>query len=242
MDYFRMHSHSGKVSSSRIGKLPRNGLVDHVVDLGLCCSVLCHSPNGYLVLNKRRMKMDSYVVVGAGLAGLTAANALADRGHKVTVLEQSERPGGRAITLINRGYWLNLGPHALYRGSHAAKAFREWKIPFHGCPPEVRRDAYFVIGRRRYPLITGLMTLLTTRMLSFGEKIELARLLREITSGQAPSEDSSEAWLHARVRSRNVCDLLSALNRLSTYTAELARLSARAMRVQMRAAFKEGVI
>lgn len=187
--------------------------------------------------------MDSYVVVGAGLAGLTAANALADRGHRVTILEQSERPGGRAITSIHRGYQFNLGPHALYRGSHAAKAFREWKIPFHGCPPEVRRDAYFVIGRRRYPLIiTGLRMLMTARMLSFGEKLELARLLREIRSRQAPSEDSGEAWLDCRVRSRKVRDLLSALIRLSTYTADLAGLSARAMCVQMRAAFTEGVI
>lgn len=186
--------------------------------------------------------MDSYVVVGAGLAGLTAANALAGRGHRVTILEQSERPGGRAITSIHRGYHFNLGPHALYRGSHAAKAFREWKIPFHGCPPEVRRDAYFVIGRRRYPLITGLRMLMTARMLSLGEKLELARLISEITSRQAPSEDSGEAWLDCRVRSRKVRDLLSALIRLSTYTADLAGLSARAMRVQMRAAFTEGVI
>src|SRR5260370_35493693 len=100
------------------------------------------------------MKMDSYVVVGAGLAGLTAANALADRGDRVTILEQSERPGGRAITSIHRGYQFNLGPHALYRGSPWAKALRAWEIPFYGCPPEVRRDAYFVIGRRGSLLFT----------------------------------------------------------------------------------------
>jgi phytoene dehydrogenase-like protein len=186
--------------------------------------------------------MDSYVVVGAGLAGLTAANALADRGHRVTILEQSQRPGGRAITSIDGGYHFNLGPHALYRGSHAAKAFRDWKIPLHGGPPEVRRNAYFVIGRRRYPLITGLRRLMTARLLSLGEKLELARLRREITSGQASSEGSAEAWLDCRVRSRRVRDLLLALIRLSTYTADLAGLSARAMRVQMRGAFTEGAI
>src|SRR5260370_377771 len=84
--------------------------------------------------------------------------------------------------------------------------------------------------------------LMTARMLSFGEKLELARLLREIQSRQAPSEDSGEAWLDCRVRSRKVRDLLSALIRLSTYTADLAGLSARAMRLQMRAAFTQGVI
>src|SRR5260370_22182866 len=167
---------------------------------------------------------------------MTADKSLAERGHRVTMLEQSERPGGRAITSIHRGYQFNLGPHALYRSSHAAKAVREWKIPFHGCPPEVRRDAYFVIGRRRYPLITGLRMLMTARMLSFGEKLELARLLREITSRQAPSEDSGEASLGCRVRSRNVRDLLSALLWLNTCTACLPGLSALAMRPPMRAA------
>ncbi|MDQ2583526.1 flavin monoamine oxidase family protein [Saccharothrix yanglingensis] len=41
----------------------------------------------------------SAVVVGAGLAGLATAYELANRGCDVTVLEASERPGGRAYTL-----------------------------------------------------------------------------------------------------------------------------------------------
>ncbi|HSO64790.1 MAG TPA: FAD-dependent oxidoreductase, partial [Ornithinibacter sp.] len=35
------------------------------------------------------------VVVGGGIAGLTAALALAERGVRVTVLEREERLGGR---------------------------------------------------------------------------------------------------------------------------------------------------
>jgi phytoene dehydrogenase-like protein len=46
--------------------------------------------------------MESYTVVGGGIAGLTAANALAGNGNKVVLLEQSERLGGRAITLQDR--------------------------------------------------------------------------------------------------------------------------------------------
>jgi monoamine oxidase len=39
------------------------------------------------------------VVVGAGMAGLTCAYELAQAGHRVTVLEARERPGGRVWTL-----------------------------------------------------------------------------------------------------------------------------------------------
>src|SRR5436190_14815891 len=41
----------------------------------------------------------SVAVIGAGLAGLSAAYELRKRGYSVTVFEASERPGGRTITL-----------------------------------------------------------------------------------------------------------------------------------------------
>jgi renalase len=42
-------------------------------------------------------------VVGAGIAGLSAARALVDRGHEVIVLEQARGPGGRVSTSRLRG-------------------------------------------------------------------------------------------------------------------------------------------
>jgi phytoene desaturase len=56
---------------------------------------------------------DRVVVVGAGLAGLSAALRLAGAGRTVTVCEQAEGPGGLAGRVEAGGYRLDTGPTVL---------------------------------------------------------------------------------------------------------------------------------
>jgi len=58
-------------------------------------------------------RADHVVVVGAGLAGLSAALHLAGRGRAVTVLEREPWPGGRAGRCDIEGYRLDTGPTVL---------------------------------------------------------------------------------------------------------------------------------
>jgi phytoene desaturase len=58
-------------------------------------------------------RTDHVVVVGAGLAGLSAALHLAGRGRSVTVVERGDVPGGRVGRLDVNGYRLDTGPTVL---------------------------------------------------------------------------------------------------------------------------------
>ena len=56
---------------------------------------------------------DNVVIVGAGLAGLSAALRLAGSGRNVTVIEKNSFPGGRNGILKTQGYSFDTGPSVL---------------------------------------------------------------------------------------------------------------------------------
>ncbi|MDQ1665933.1 MAG: phytoene desaturase [Actinomycetota bacterium] len=66
---------------------------------------------------------DHVVVVGAGLAGLSAALRLAGAGRAVTVVEREPVPGGRAGLLVDGGYTFDTGPTVLTMPDLIADAF-----------------------------------------------------------------------------------------------------------------------
>jgi phytoene dehydrogenase-like protein len=94
-------------------------------------------------------------VVGGGLAGLTAAIACAEGGHKVRLLEAHETLGGRAR---NAGgpYKANLGPHVIYKDG----GFWDWLAdhdllpPYAGPPLSGIRFRWRGATRRIPPLAT----------------------------------------------------------------------------------------
>jgi squalene-associated FAD-dependent desaturase len=66
---------------------------------------------------------DRVVVVGGGLAGLSAALTLADEGAAVTLLESRGRLGGATWSFRRRDLWFDNGQHVFLRCCTAYRAF-----------------------------------------------------------------------------------------------------------------------
>ena len=116
------------------------------------------------------------VVVGGGLAGLTAAAVVAQTGRSVVVFEQAGDVGGRAATQVRLGISFNLGPHALYFLGHAFKLLRELGVPFTGRQPDPG-ESRLLVRDSDAPLPRGLGSLVRSRLFGVREKLRLIRFL-----------------------------------------------------------------
>jgi phytoene desaturase len=80
------------------------------------------------------------VVIGAGLAGLAAACHLTGRGHRVTVVEKSDIPGGRSGLLQQDGFTFDTGPSVLTMRDLIADALKAVDAPIDEVLPMRRLD------------------------------------------------------------------------------------------------------
>lgn len=115
-------------------------------------------------------------VVGAGIAGLTAAFRLRQAGLDVTVLERSQHVGGRMRTEEVDGYRVDVGAALLPDFYHGMRRLMRdaglegETVPSGGTYGFLRDGRVHRIGRK------ARTDLLTTRLLSVGSKLRLLRL------------------------------------------------------------------
>src|SRR5262249_35922912 len=153
------------------------------------------------------------------------------------VLERSGRPGGRAITRVERGIHFNLGPHALYCRGHASRLLRELEIPFTGGFPDARHGL-LTDGSRSYALPRGIGSALASRLLTIREKLRFLSLFATLPRLDARAFDRVplREWIRETAGDGNLGRFLRTLCRVSTYIDEPDRLSAGAAIDQLKLA------
>ena len=143
--------------------------------------------------------MAAVAVVGAGVAGLTAAYRLKRSGIRVVVYEASDRAGGVILTERREGYLAELGPNSLTAAGGAAADVLS-QLGLDASLVEAQRDArkrYIVRKSKLVALPTSPSQLLTTRLLSNGAKLAIfGEPLVE--PGDSPMEESVATFVRRR--------------------------------------------
>jgi phytoene dehydrogenase-like protein len=173
---------------------------------------------------------DDTIVIGGGLAGLTAAATLARAGRPVTLLEAAEHIGGRARSRKRDGFTLNLGPHALYRTGGGLATLRRLGVRPRGRMPRVHR-AGVLVGDKLVPALRYLRR-------EVDERSTVLRTLAGVGEDAAAElhGTTAAAWLDATFADPAARALAASVLRTATYTGDHALLDAGAAARQLRAA------
>ena len=143
--------------------------------------------------------MGAVAIVGGGIAGLTAAYRLKQRGVRVVVYEADERVGGAIRTRRSEGYLAELGPNSLSTPSPAVRAL----IAELGLEPSLvaaapdAKKRYVVRKNRLLPLPMSPQDFLTSRLLSNGAKLAVFGEPL-VDSGDSPTEESIATFVRRR--------------------------------------------
>ncbi len=182
------------------------------------------------------------VIVGGGLAGLTAAALVARGGRTVTLLERSDHLGGRARTTVERDVCLNLGPHAWYVAGGATEILRGLGVELRGRAPDTT-GAYAILHDHLHTLPVGFVSTLTTGLLSLRAKVEVARTLASLPRIETSRFDhvTVNEWLDEAVSDPIARMLLAATIRTTTYVQSPDVLSAGAALTQLQLVLKANV-
>ena len=176
------------------------------------------------------MDTDRTIVVGGGLAGLTAAATLARAGRPVTVIEGAEHLGGRARSRHRLGYDLNLGPHALYKAPGGLDVLKGLGVPVRGRRPKIER-AGVLVGGELIPATRHLRR-------NVVDRLRVARGMGGLGAADASlwAGQPAQAWIDHVTDDEVGRATLASVLRTSTYAADFDVLDAGAAASQLRAA------
>jgi protoporphyrinogen/coproporphyrinogen III oxidase len=188
------------------------------------------------VENDRPGSVVDAVVIGAGIAGLSAAWELSTRGRACVVLDARPRPGGVILTERVDGFVIDAGPDALLVQKPAGVALaREIGLGDRLVPTSPPRTAFVVRDGRLVPLpetsFLGIPTrigpLVTTKLFSWPAKIRMA--LEVAVPRRTDLDDESIGSFMRRRFGQEVVSYLAEPLLAGIHAGDVERLSMRAL-------------
>ncbi|CAN5554801.1 hypothetical protein BH24ACT21_BH24ACT21_02540 [soil metagenome] len=137
------------------------------------------------------------IIVGAGLAGLTCAKVLHERGAEVVVFEASDGVGGRVRTDEQNGFLLNRGFQVYFTAYPAARRHLDHaELDLQSFDP----GAVVLRGREKSVLSDpirdpgAIVPSLLSNVATFGDKFRTLRLVADNVAGETQAAgESTEA-------------------------------------------------
>ena len=176
------------------------------------------------------------VIVGAGIAGLSAAWELQARGVPARVIEAGARPGGVILTERRDGWIIDAGPDSLLVQKPAGVALcHELGLGGRLHPTLTPRTAYVLRGGRLHPLLEGsalgfpvrVAPLAASSLFTWRGKLRMA--LEAAVPRRAGDADESLASFVGRRFGSEAVDYLAEPLLAGIHAGDVDRLSARAL-------------
>lgn len=142
--------------------------------------------------------MNDFIIVGAGISGLTLGWALRERGARIRVIEADPRPGGKIWTQRREGFVLDAGPNSLLdRGEGLRQLIDELGLRARVVEANPLAKRRFVSKEGRViALPSGPLNFLGTPLFSFQAKL---RLLAEPWQPVAKADESIASFVRRRL-------------------------------------------
>ncbi|OUM85514.1 MAG: phytoene dehydrogenase [Bacillus thermozeamaize] len=165
---------------------------------------------------------EKILVIGGGLAGLSAAARLAHHGYLVTLIEKAPKLGGRAITIPIKGFYFNFGAHAIYGRDHSVLKKYEHEL---GLKVDWKdfsaKKAHYDLGSFTTPMPATLEGLFKTQILDRENKLRFAyEVIKTLTAIERGEEGVPIGEYLQQKETDEVRDLLLTLASSNFFTNE----------------------